>query len=376
MDRNRSRQPSQKTAASVDFGLLQAIGRQFVYPGETLTRHKVVCNFESSYDVKKLSGCYVDIMSFYVPIRLIDDGFTDWVTMQEGATPPSGASALDKRSLTKTGDVLWFQDALEFVRQYFFELDGVASPLGYLPQPDTSLRMLTGQEQVDVTVPVDVVNENFKLSSLAAARHEQLTTEWLNALSNSYTGMLQGMGVQIDQLGLGPEYLGGTRRWITPQQAIDDDTGVTVQNYKGEITWKRSGRRAYFHEHGVVLDVAVFRPKVFDVSAFPIFPQQADMLILNMSEDMQPFKDWRWMCEVGMTSTDAGKGASTVFAYEPTTEEDRVYPNYSAIIDPVGDPKDRVWLDGKVSSSIKTWLPKPNVSQLGLGASVVPMPTS
>ena len=270
-NKRRTRSPRFNVSNTLSFGTLQIVNHQRVLPGESLQKHSVNLRMQSVPVNNVLAGAYFDLMTFYVPYRILWSGWEDF--MVEGTGTPPVASAGGKTMLCLTGEPEWPILALDHILEEYFR-----SP--FIPSATTDRRMphfdwLADQNLTDpanfpvsekVSMDVQTGTPDFvelDMDELAEAEYRQRMRNKLQNYSSGYAQLLSDYGVRVTEGVVAAEYLGGSRSWHYPSRTIDESTGFSVQSYMFDAKFKRDRKNAYFSEHGILVDVAVLRPKVY-----------------------------------------------------------------------------------------------------------------
>ena len=383
MRRNYTRRPRNNVSQVGNFGRLISLGHKLVYPGETLTEHKVQARLQSAPSEVLIGGAYIDVMSFYVPIRLVWSDFPEWILDPDTSVSPNLTSSADDEALVPNNAIDWPEKARDLIYAHFFERDEFPNSFLMLPHPEPDLTTQLQNTALDIEVPVDAdfagsgAGAHVNLSDIEKARYDRKLQTWLDQVSASYPAYLQSMGVNIDDMMLFPEYLGGARKWVYPSRTVDESTGYSVQSYMTDISFTRDRKNAYFAEHGLLVDYIAIRPKLYngDAETWLRLAEPRDFLIADpVPEEVAQYGDFRAYLYQGesLVASDANAGSvQPSFVYTPSTDNEKIYPNWNGLFTTTNIGTNRHFaVDAKSSSRIKTWIKKPIMVQNSPGATV------
>jgi hypothetical protein len=245
-------------------------------PGETLKRLKWMYRLQSQPMNGPLVGAWFDVNWYYVPCRLCDPAFVAGM-VAGNYQQPTTIKALGQAffSTDTQGVSALVIKAYDLIVNRFFrtpEIDGVwttTTALAPAQVADLTAEMLGVKrvDKADVLVPLRGTspNQTVSMQDLKEGGIALRQAVARDNMDSSYTGYLETFGVSRDD-GEGflaePEHLGGFRKFVAPSKAVDPLTGATVQSYFLDGEYEMTQRK-YFREHGILLGLMTFRPKMF-----------------------------------------------------------------------------------------------------------------
>lgn len=274
------RKPRYPGVTKGGFGNIALVLRAPVVPGETLQRLKLQFTLQSRPITTPLAGAWVDVAFYYVPCRLLDAAFVPGM-ISGSYTPPAnmtGALASSFFAQSTQGVSALAVRAYDAVVNRYYrrpEIDGTWTTVmsgGLAPAPAADMTAEMFQfvtvNMADVAVPItdDATAEgSLSVDALWEAETKLRAARSRDNMSGTYSDYLAAFGVSRDD-GEGflmePEFISGARKWVMPSKAVDQTDGDTVQTYFVTIDHQTSSRK-YFSEHGILIGVAMIRPKWF-----------------------------------------------------------------------------------------------------------------
>lgn len=362
--RSNTRRPRMNVASHAMFGRHAMSSYQLVMPGETLQSISHQMRLQSVPISSPFVGAYADMWTFYVPLRLIWDGFEDWIL--DGTGSPGTTGAPNPNSLTRSGDVDWLNAAWTRVYDDFFAMDNAAPVSGqYLPGLDAYGFEVESEKDVEIDVDATSGSEHVNLKDIRQAYRASRWSQQKSMFTAGYSSLLAAHGVDVSDMMIMPEFLGGRRKWIYPSRTIDESTGFSVQSYMTDLQLKQDRKRFYFPEHGLVFTCVAVRPKIYDTSLSPFLNDIHRQVMLSDMYGVDP--EWRpglykalWHGESITTPSINGATWKPVMEYSPADDTERMYPDYGAIVGTTDLVSDNHYaFDAVTSYGIKTWLDKP-----------------
>ncbi len=280
------------------FNRLVPVWRQAVVPGQTV-KLGVQCRVISASFLKQsLAPLIVDLAFFYVPYRLLWDGWVDFIAEGVGNVPKAGTgnpvahlmfehvsgtnlSAFGRRAYKLIYNQFFGQEALgewysDITDDTNFTIHRVKTVEQY------SARVQPGPAAPDTSYTVQgsaiPLNDFYKeLMKARAERYENLT-------GSKYVDAMRRLGVELDwRVQEAPELLQTKQAVVHPsftaQTAPVEGSNVGRRYSRYVATLEADARQAYrFAEHGLLIGTVVARPPMFATRrAVPdAFAQQAD----------------------------------------------------------------------------------------------------
>ena len=310
---------------------LNPIFRQQVVPGQTVN-----IDFESSLKTaaftKNLSTpCIMSVWFFYVPHRLTWDGWTEFISKQEGASafPTTGTASdvfFDKTSSASYIFNPLYRRAYKLVYNEYFgtESIGQAKEAWYdditvdsavapnrTKNPEDFASKIALNATVDdpefaVTASSIPLNDFYRqLMNARSQQRSQMT-------GDKYVDTLARMGVDATwMIAERPEFLGTKSQMVGPQltaNTSDTDTGQEVARFQSKLKCAIKGK--HFAEHGYIVGVSSCRPLITPTNRGAI-----DLYVANdagewidsfYSADNLQTKDTTYTAVNGLNSGDPG----------------------------------------------------------------------
>lgn len=368
------------------FGRLVPFSYHYVFAGESQHNIKSSFNFQSVPITPKMTGCTVDVWYYYVPHRLVWNDFPTWVMGDSTITPPNTnnpeGDALFGAAVSTRGAHFNAKAYELIVNQYFREEHDqytISTDPAVLPIVDRTAETQGDEDYEEEDETIDVSGGTLSLREFKRHEAKLRYERRVESLDGKYTSWLRAQGVNANEaVAQMPEFLGHYRKYVKPQQTVNDGTGATVQMYKHECNFTLSKRR-FFQEHGVVIGCYAMRPKVHLTGGY-----HSDTFIWNNPQffpHVGQLAEHKKVQHSGMASQGGleneidglpatylnidhylwnGKaialGATTgnVVAYDPTDDETALYP--SAAWDSVksGTETYDFAVDGVMSTKVAT----------------------
>lgn len=262
-------------------------GHKFVFAGESAA-FNVKGALEGDVQDELRSPALVNHYLFYVPLRLIWSGFTDWF-----ADPDSGLSvptttaqfaAIMENTAGQTYNA-FKRRAYKLVYNTFFgdESIGQAANAWYTDvTADTVVQVnrlkvanqIISELMSDSDVPVDnysVVANTIEMTEFQRRLTRNRANIRQRFTGEKYTDALARLGVRVsDALIAQPELLGMVSKLIYPENTYGTsgaDIGKRVGRYAARI--EHNVGRKFFAEHGVVIGICGLRPILARLLEYP-----------------------------------------------------------------------------------------------------------
>lgn len=271
------RKPRHILANTGKYGRLMPFSYHHVFSGESQHNIKTSLTFQSNPITPRLSGATVDIWYYYVPHRLVWSQFPEWI-MGDSAYTPETTNAVSGNELFNIGSSGSFMGHMlatsyeMIVNQYFREehdqyvLSNTSTVAAVLPIVDRTAETQGDEDYEAEDETIDVSSGTLSVREIERKRAKLAYERKVESLDGKYTSWLRAQGVNANEaVAQIPEFLGHYRKYIKPQQTVNESSGATVQMYKHECNFTLSKRR-FFQEHGYVIGVYAVRPKIHLVS--------------------------------------------------------------------------------------------------------------
>jgi hypothetical protein len=251
------------------FGRLTPFTYHHVFAGESQHNIKTMMNFMSKPINQRMSGATLDIWYYYVPWRLVWEGFPEWVMGDSTLTPPSshataGDALFGAQANNKQAHML--ATAYEMIVNHYFREEHdqytISSSTAALPIVDRTAETQGDEDYEEEDETIDVSGGTLSIREIERKRAKLAYERRVEALDGKYTSFLRAQGVNANEtVAQVPEFVGHYRKYIKPSRTVNDSTGLSVQTYAHECSHTLTKRR-FFQEHGVIIGCASIRPKV------------------------------------------------------------------------------------------------------------------
>lgn len=274
------------------------IGRFDVVPGQSVDLETAVRLRTPNFINPVLSGGLAVVATFYVPYRLLWNGWVDFVTERVGNTgnnqsatvPTSAVSSpflLERRSSQKN---TFGRRAYKLIyNQFFGDKDmgeyyptitddaDVSTPHGARALEQLLSKLVMTGSITEQTFSIDTSGATAAIP-LNQFHHALVTARQMkrrDMTGNKYVDALLSMGVKLDwRVQQAPELLALHKQEFGAQvtaaqnkQTTDTDQTLGQFSTYYDFQMKHRTGRKFFAEHGVVMTVAVLRPHVFHETA-------------------------------------------------------------------------------------------------------------
>jgi len=257
------------------------IFRRAVMPGQTASIGGTL-SFRTAALPVTLSKMVVTASYFYVPYRLLWDGWVDWITDGTG-TFPTGAVAASMFDANATLNSSMMRRAYKLVYNQYYGDENSATGL-YDVDLDTMVTfdkpVLTLEQRLREVLPASQFTDDEYVAPVVGAdatiNHSDFSRSASNARrdfkfeksGDKYVDFLRNFGVNPNwETQSAPEHLGSITRDVTPRTSAATDganLGSLRTYYSMDIPHSFKGKR--FEEHGIVIGIAYARPVIFNAS--------------------------------------------------------------------------------------------------------------
>lgn len=259
---------------------LNPIFRQQVVPGQTVNLQFETSLKTAAFTKNISTPCIMSTWFFYVPHRLVWEGWTEFISKQEGApTFPAIDSNpvkfFDNQAAANLVSPLYRRAYKLIYNEYFgTESIGQAKEAWYDDiTADTNIALNRTKNPEDfaskITLESTVSDPEFTVTASAIPLND-FYRQLMNARSqqrsqmtgDKYVDTLARMGVDATwMIAERPEFLGTKSQMIGPQltaNTSDTDTGQEVARFQAKLKCEIKGK--HFAEHGYIVGVASCRP--------------------------------------------------------------------------------------------------------------------
>lgn len=260
---------------------LSLLGFTPVAPGTTLNGSSVRINVSSLVtDEFYLAPMMVQAFSFYVPYRILWDGWVDFIggTDPQENTPRfpalpadwtlgyNGGSTLPLRAFKAVYNEYFGQEIEGRTDTWYSDIAADTDQTQRLVRVWDQFQSSTSTEDVSDTtlnIPVSGANAAMSLRELAVALRNYHRSKNQSLTGDKYVDTMRAMGVDLDwRLQNAPEFLGQTSVIVQPTQVENTgeqaELGAQYSRYKAKLNHTLRKRRS-FAEHGVIVDVFAAR---------------------------------------------------------------------------------------------------------------------
>lgn len=264
---------------------LNPIFRQQVVPGQTVNLDFEVSLKTAAMTQNLTTPCLMSVWFFYVPHRLIWDGWTDFISKQEGAPAfPLTTNSPQFFDNSTGGTVIspLYRRGYKLVYNEFFgtESIGSANEAWYddiTADANTTLARTKNPEDFASKIQLEgtVVDPEFSVTASSIPLND-FYRQMMNARStqrsqmtgDKYVDTLARMGVDATwMIAERPEFLGSKSQLVTPSLTSNTSstgTGNEVARYQSRLAC--SIKSKHFAEHGNIIGVASCRPIIMGAS--------------------------------------------------------------------------------------------------------------
>jgi len=253
--------------------------RRSVMPGQTANLDGTL-SFRTAALPVTLSKLVVTVSYFFVPYRLLWDGWVDFITDGTG-TFPTGVAAAEMFDANTTGNSAMMRRAYKLVYNQYYGDEN--SPTGlYTVTTDSDVTfnkpVLTLEQSLREVLPATQFTDDEYIAPVVGAdatiNHSDFSRSASNARrdfnfeksGDKYVDFLRNFGVNPNwETQSAPEHLGSVTRDVQPRvQAATDgaNLGSLRTYYSQDLPQSFKSKR--FDEHGIVIGIAYSRPVVFN----------------------------------------------------------------------------------------------------------------
>jgi len=245
-----------------------------VNPGETQTELRSQIKVRTDAAAVLDTPAYLEIEFYYVPLRLIDEGFPDFLISSGALTVGTYATqgAADQY-LSQNGALAWEQGAFSVIAENYWAIEDYANTAGYVKNPETdhSIQQTVEDADVDITTATTTnqLDEKYGERDFEVRRQS-----W----EGNYRRFLQNAGVTVKEDALSvPERIMRYRRFIEPATIVDPSTSDYASVWTADID-RMLKKPIYFAEHGIILGFISLTPRIMlddiDPASFITDPEQ------------------------------------------------------------------------------------------------------
>lgn len=254
-----------------------------VCPGETFDsaklRFKVTGPAADVFGV----GAYMETRAFYVPMRLM---WEDWPSFLMGQTAfdfPTyadyGVTGTYWGSTADTDAAYPIAAMRRIYADWYGQRDDApalaSGDIGFpIPRPDRTFLSGVREDAEDIDALVSTAGDQFYVGKLdeAYVARDQAALE--NFIDGNYLTYLRLAGVDASQTAIEKaEPIYRYRRWMEPVSVFAED-GSVAERYQSDFDLSMRGRR-FFPEHGIIVVMTGFMPKVF-INSTTVADQMVD----------------------------------------------------------------------------------------------------
>lgn len=350
---------------------LMPIVRQQVVPGQTVNLACQLSLKTAAFTQNISTPALMSMWFFYVPHRISWDGWTDFISKQDGATglPVAAPSSLWFEHLA-TGSTIsnvsaLYRRAYKHVYNEYFGSESVGSAkfawfddvnddTVNTPYRTVSPEQFTSKIQLEGTV-VDpeftVTASTIPLNDFYRQMMNARSTQRSQMTGDKYVDTLARMGVDATwMIAERPEFLGTKSMLVAPSltsNTSNTNTGEEVARFETRLSCEIKNK--HFAEHGYIVGVASVRPILIDIQRGVPDQRMIDLDDFYSADNLET-KDTVNADTAGFTGTDAwtqrfgylrngswirGKNQSWIVDSSPANFSELIYPTVSSL--PVGD---------------------------------------
>lgn len=258
---------------------LVPIYRQQVVPGQTIDLDAQVSMKTASFTKLLTTPALASIWFFYVPHRLIWDGWTSFISKEEGASTFPVTNQLSAKffdeALLAPGETIdmspLYRRAYKLCyNEYFGDdsnqmtvTDDSTVTLGGLKNPEQFLSKVRAAGEV-VDPEFTVTANSIPLNEFYRAQMNARSKQRSQMTGDKYVDTLARMGVDATwMISERPEFLGTKSKLCAPQLFASSEAatlGQEVSRFNCPLSVQL--KKKHFAEHGYIVGVAGFRPLV------------------------------------------------------------------------------------------------------------------
>ena len=280
------------------------LGTLEVAPGDTVTGKFTTQTWSDSVTRPILNRTYYDTFAFYIPYRLLWDGFPEWVVDESRTTPgpplvssPYQQFVFEDNALKSAECLAWNRRAYKLIYNKYFkdsyapELDitddSAFAALGASQRPTTwHESAFDDGTLVDEQVSVNVVGETISIKDLRRGFTQDRFRRVRDFYGDKYTDYLASLGVKASwSIADEPELIGKASKDWTLQTTNATVNGIASGspedvNFVGDPAGYFRGTHAcrirptFCPEHGLIFMVGVARMET--VNEFGNCPRDRD----------------------------------------------------------------------------------------------------
>lgn len=269
--------------------------RRAVLPGQTMSVDATLRTHSAAIN-PSLGKIVKNCFWFYVPYRLLWDGWVDFITDPTGATSvPTHATPATELFETGTNNAVLARRAYKLIYNEYFGDENSGQGLYPVTTDGTTgffkAAITLEQRFRDLLPSSQFTDDNYVApvsGSDATINHSDFSRSAADARRNfrfqksgdKYVDFLRTMGSNPDwKEQVAPEFLGmNSMDMMTRMQASTDTTnlGALRSYFAGNL--KTGFRNKRFEEHGIVLGLSMLRPVIFNEG---VVPQDAEQIQID-----------------------------------------------------------------------------------------------
>lgn len=268
MRRYQYRINDQQIAACTN-GFLVPTSVHEVAPGETLSGAKQISFNSATLTDYILNRAFVDAYTFYVPFRILQDGFTDWLRTAgaEGTAPPLIATASQEGHFWEKADtndtdascVCWPRYAYNHIWNSFFRKSNAAE----VSLAGNDLQKVSTRTSGFFTSEPEVDDTSHNIGTTVDSMREAVAKDQFNKLrkyyGDRYVDFLAAMGVSASWSILDePELISKTQETMTINTTKRTDSSAGDLAGSFNTIHNHPLKKKFFPEHGLVMTVCSF----------------------------------------------------------------------------------------------------------------------
>lgn len=271
--RRSVRSPRHPFDKGLKFGRVSMVHRQIVCPGETITSLSMQARYQSLPVRHPLVGCWVDVQYFYVPMRVVWDGWEDFI-LNKGGTIPKFATPTPLFFDNSANPQRLAGMAYEHIINTFYRTDEDAvysyageEALSTRSESLAETKLVRGQAQEDQDIDI---TDGLSVKEIDDAYAQYRYETNMNEMSGHYSDYLSMHGVDARRADvLKAERIARVEDFVFPSKSIDPSDGTTTQSYFGDLKARFDKRRA-FPEHGYIIGLMTIRPRILPRGVRPV----------------------------------------------------------------------------------------------------------
>ena len=259
------RTPRYPVVTTGRFGKAVPVAKALVEAGSTLRKLSFRNRFQSMPIKYPLTGGYLDVEFYYVPMSAAWDEWIDFV-LGETVTFPTLAAAQPNFFTSAANSSKLYGLCYEAVINKFHRTSE-DDPYTYdgswasLPRVDMTAEFSASADHRTIDETVNIA-DGLTVREIDDARAKLRYRNRMDFATGHYADWLKEQGVAAHAvLGADPERIGRVSKFVMPSKSIDPSTGGTTQSYFRDIELTLDKDR-YFAEAGYIVGILSMRPKI------------------------------------------------------------------------------------------------------------------